>query len=54
LSAAHIAAALPTTAVIPAADEVSSGVAHLFSQYAGSFQTLAGKASVFHDQSCRP
>ena len=33
-----------------AADEVSAGVAHLFSQYAGGFQALAGKASVFHEQ----
>ena len=51
LSAAHMTAALPTAAVIPAAaDEVSASVAHLFSQYGGGFQALAGKASVFHDQ----
>jgi hypothetical protein len=50
LCAAHMAAA-PTAAVIPAAaDEVSAGIAHLFSQYGGGFQALAGKASVFHDQ----
>jgi hypothetical protein len=29
---------------------VSAGVAHLFSQYAGGAQALAGKASVFHEQ----
>ncbi len=51
LSAAHITAALPTAAVIPAAaDEVSASIAHLFSQYGGGFQALGGKASVFHDQ----
>jgi hypothetical protein len=51
LSAAHLTAALPTAAVIPAAaDEVSANIAHLFSQYGGGFQALAGKASVFHDQ----
>jgi hypothetical protein len=50
LSAAHMAA-LPTAAVIPAAaDEVSASIAHLFSQYGGGFQSLAGKASAFHDQ----
>jgi hypothetical protein len=51
LSAAHMTAALPTAAVIPAAaDEVSASIAHLFSQYGGGFQALAGKASAFHDQ----
>jgi hypothetical protein len=51
LSAAHTAAALPTATVIPAAaDEVSAGIAHLFSQYGGGFQALAGKAAAFHDQ----
>jgi hypothetical protein len=50
LCAAHMAAA-PTAAVIPAAaDEVSAGIAHLFSQYGGGFQALAGKAAAFHDQ----
>jgi hypothetical protein len=29
---------------------VSASIAHLFSQYGGGFQALAGKASVFHDQ----
>ena len=50
LSAAHLSAAVPTTALVPAADEVSSGIAHLFSQYGADFQALAGKASAFHDQ----
>ena len=36
LSAAHTAAAAPTVALVPAAaDEVSAGIAHLFSTYAG-------------------
>ncbi|MGA7055357.1 MAG: PE family protein, partial [Mycobacterium sp.] len=35
VNAAHMAAATPTVAVIPAAaDEVSSSIAHLFSQHA--------------------
>jgi hypothetical protein len=51
LSAAHTAAALPTAAVIPAAaDEVSAGIAHMFSRYAGGFQALAGQAAAFHQQ----
>jgi hypothetical protein len=51
LSAAHLAAAAPTTGVIPAAaDEVSAGIAHLFSQHAGGYQALAGQASAFHEQ----
>ena len=29
---------------------MSSGIAHLFSQYGADFQALAGKASAFHDQ----
>ena len=50
LSAAHAAAA-PTTAVAPAAaDEVSAGVAHLFSHYGAGFQGLTGHAAAFHDQ----
>ncbi|OBA76595.1 hypothetical protein A5641_20630 [Mycobacterium sp. 1554424.7] len=47
---AHIAAA-PTAAVIPAAaDEVSAGIAQVFSQAAQSFQGLVGKASTFGEQ----
>jgi hypothetical protein len=51
LSEAHTAAAAATTGVIPAAaDEVSAGIAHLFSRYAGGFQALAGQAAAFHQQ----
>ena len=51
VNAAHMAAAAPTVAVIPAAaDEVSASVAHLFSSYAQDIQGLAGKAAAFHDQ----
>jgi hypothetical protein len=51
VSAAHIAAAARTTAVIPAAaDEVSASIAHLFSQHAANYQALAGQAAAFHDQ----
>jgi hypothetical protein len=50
LSAAHMAAA-PTVAVVPAAaDEVSAGIAHLFSRYAQGYQALAGQAAAFHEQ----
>jgi PE family len=48
---AHVAAAAPTAAVIPAAaDEVSAGIAQVFSQAAQSFQGLVGKASTFGEQ----
>lgn len=51
VSAAHAAAALPTAAVLSAAkDEVSTGVAHVFSQYGLDYQALAGQATAFHDQ----
>jgi hypothetical protein len=51
LSAAHTAAATPTTGVIPAAaDEVSAGIAHLFSAHAQDYQALAGRAAAFHQQ----
>lgn len=50
LSMAHLAAAVPTVALVPAAgDEVSAGVAHLFSRYAEDFQGLAGRATAFHE-----
>jgi len=51
ISAAHLVAATPTVAVVPAAaDEVSSGIAHLFSQHAQDYQALAGQAAAFHEQ----
>jgi PE family len=51
LNAAHMTAATPTLAVLPAAaDEVSTGVAHLFSRYAEDYQGLAGKAAAFQEQ----
>lgn len=51
VSAAHLAVAAPTIAVTPAAaDEVSAGIAHLFSGYAQDYQALAGRAAAFHDQ----
>ena len=51
LSAAHMVAATPTIGLVPAAaDEVSTGVAHLFSRYAQDFHGLAGRASAFHEQ----
>jgi hypothetical protein len=51
LSAAHAAAAAPTTGVIPAAaDEVSASIAQLFSQHAHDYQALAGRAAAFQEQ----
>jgi hypothetical protein len=51
LSAAHLAAAAPTVALIPAAaDEVSASIAHLFSAHAQDYQALAGQAAAFHQQ----
>jgi PE family len=51
VNAAHMAAAAPTVAVIPAAaDEVSAGIANLFSGFAKEYQTLAGQASAFQQQ----
>ena len=51
LDAAHMAAAIPTAAVVPAAaDEVSVSIAHLFSLHAQDYQALAGQAAAFHEQ----
>jgi hypothetical protein len=51
VNAAHMAAAARTVAVIPgAADEVSTGIAHLFSQHAANYQALAGQAAAFQEQ----
>ncbi len=51
LDAAHILAAAPTISVLPAAaDEVSAGIADLFSGYARDYQKLAGQAAALHQQ----
>jgi hypothetical protein len=51
LRAAHLAAAAPTVAVLPAAaDEVSAGIAHLFSSCAQDYHSLAGRVAAFHEQ----
>jgi Flp pilus assembly protein TadG len=51
VSAAHMVAAARTTSVIPAAaDEVSAGIAQLFSQHAANYQALAAQAAAFNDQ----
>jgi hypothetical protein len=50
LDAAHLAAA-PTLAVTPAAaDEVSTGIAQLFSQHAQDYHVLARQAAAFGEQ----
>src|ERR1700756_1801996 len=54
LSAAHAAAAVPTTAVVAAAgDEVSAAIASLFSGHAQAYQSLSAQAAAFHDQFVR-
>jgi hypothetical protein len=51
VSTAHTAAATSTVAVLPAAaDEVSAGIAHLFSRYAEDFHALAGRAAAFQHE----
>jgi hypothetical protein len=51
LSAAHAVAAAPALAVqSAAADEISTGVAQLFSQHARDYQALARQATAFHEQ----
>jgi hypothetical protein len=51
VNAAHLAAAAPTVALLPAAaDEVSASVTHLFSQAAQDFHALAGQAAAFNQQ----
>src|SRR5271166_2036913 len=51
VSAAHEVAAAPTVAVVPAAaDEVSAGIAHLFSQHAQGYQAQAAQAAALHEQ----
>jgi hypothetical protein len=45
------AAAVPTTAVIPAAeDEVSAAIAELFSRHGQAYQALSAQVAAFHDQ----
>jgi len=51
LNAAHMTAAPPTLAVLPAAaDEVSVSIAHLFSGYGQEYQKLAGQAAGFPER----
>ncbi|OOK69211.1 PE family protein [Mycobacterium kansasii] len=44
------AAATTTNVASAAADEVSTAIATLFSQYAKNYQVVAGQAAAFHDQ----
>jgi PE family len=51
LSAAHAAAAAPTTGVLAAAaDEVSTEIAVLFSRHAQGYHQLSARVAVFHEQ----
>jgi hypothetical protein len=50
LGAAHAAAVIRTSALLPAAgDEVSAAIASQFSAYARAYQALSARASAFHD-----
>jgi len=54
LTAAHAAAAAPTTAVVAAAgDEVSAAIASLFSGHAQAYQSLSARAAAFHAEFVR-
>jgi hypothetical protein len=54
VDAARVAATTPTGTLLPAAaDEVSAGIAQLFSQHAHDYQKLAGQAAAFHEQFVR-
>ena len=54
LSAAHMTAATPTIAMLPAAaDEVSARIAQLFAGHAQEYQALAGRAAAFHEEFVR-
>jgi hypothetical protein len=51
LSAAHAAAAAPTTGMLVAAeDEVSAAIAAVFSAHGQDFQALSAQAAAFHNQ----
>jgi len=51
LSAAHAAAAVPTTSLaVAAGDEVSAAIASLFSSHAQQYQALNAQAAAFHSQ----
>ncbi|MGO9385809.1 MAG: PE family protein [Mycobacterium sp.] len=51
LSAAHMVAAAPTVAVLPAAaDEVSASIAQLFSQFGQDYQAMAAQVAAFEEQ----
>ncbi|BBZ44508.1 PE family protein [Mycobacterium parmense] len=51
VNAAHMAAAAPTVAVMPAAaDEVSAGIASLFSKFGETYQATAGQVAAFPAQ----
>lgn|GEM_PF-1432589 len=51
IDAAHAAAAARTTSLLPAAaDEVSTAIAGVFSDYASAYQTLTARAAAFHAQ----
>src|ERR1700757_845966 len=51
ITAAHAAAAAPTTGMVAAGtDEVSAAIASLFSGHAREYQALSARAAAFHSQ----
>ncbi|HYQ35487.1 MAG TPA: PE family protein, partial [Mycobacterium sp.] len=54
LTAAHAAAAAPTTGILAAGeDEVSAGIAELFSGHAQAYQSLSARTAAFHAEFVR-
>uniref|UniRef100_UPI0009DC2CF4 PE family protein n=1 Tax=Mycobacterium sp. UM_CSW TaxID=1370119 RepID=UPI0009DC2CF4 len=54
LNAANVTAALPTTALLPAAeDEVSAAIAVLLSGHAEVYQAISAQTAAFHEQFVR-
>ncbi|WP_152313374.1 PE family protein, partial [Mycobacterium tuberculosis] len=53
IGTANAAAAVPTTTVLAAADEVSAAMAALFSGHAQAYQALSAQAALFHEQFVR-
>lgn len=51
IGSANSAAAVPTSNVLPpGADEVSAGIASLFSAHSQAYQTLSAQAAQFHQR----
>ncbi|WP_269147005.1 PE family protein [Mycobacterium leprae] len=49
-SAAHAAATAPRTGILAAADQASTQIAALFSQYTQGYRRLRAQLAAFHEQ----